>query len=374
MQVLRAQVDEHAAVEGRIAETLGGIDPELVVLLPEYLHEHRRLAGLQHGVPVAAVQPVEHAEDAHLGQVAAAVVVVQADRPVGEVPQPGHVARIEHVPAERLGDDPDDVQWVRRGADLQRPERIVQVALLLEQLALGGRRLDAQASRQAADGQWQVQRIAFAGQQDRPVVAQGAERIDQAFAQGQAEEGRQQVAPGAPRERGKAFAADLAGAVQQHLQTEQGQGRQACAEQGAVAAAEAGEAAGRDQQADAETVEVESVQVVEGAVGVEQYLYRCAADDGQHACQPRTEAHGRAIMEMQEQSAGEVHRDYIKEGVAQAGSDAPERQPGVVEDDPVLQAQHLPEHHQPRQQKEAVECLGAGWGEHQASPGEDAEA
>ena len=58
-------------------------------------------------------------------------------------------------------------------------------------------------------------------------------------------------------------------------------------------------------------------------------------------------------MEMQEQS-GEAHRDHIKEGVAQAGSDAPERQPGVVEDDPV--PRRISEHHQPRQQKEAVEC------------------
>ena len=65
-------------------------------------------------------------------------------------------------------------------------------------------------------------------------------------------------------------------------------------------------------------------------------------------------------MEMQEQSAGEVHRDYIKEGVAQAGSDAPERQPGVVEDDPVLQAQHCQSttSHDNRKKRLSVSVLG----------------
>ncbi len=104
MHVRWIHLREDRLVEGREGEALAGVKAELVVLLLHHVHHQRRTAVVEHREPVGAVQPVEHREDAHLRQVAAAVVFLQPHRLFRELPGLRHDLRVEHVKAQRFGD------------------------------------------------------------------------------------------------------------------------------------------------------------------------------------------------------------------------------------------------------------------------------
>jgi hypothetical protein len=187
LHVGRVHLQEDRPVELRVGEDGAGMQAELVVLLLQHVHQQGRAGRLDHWEPVVAVQSVEHREDAHLGAVAATVVLLETQRLPENSPQIGHDLRIEQVEAQRLGDHPDDVRRTCRRFDLQRDERVTQATMPeLHPLGRLVAQLDAEAGRQLAERRRHIEGVALAGKEDRLIVGGRAVAVGEPLAQSQA--------------------------------------------------------------------------------------------------------------------------------------------------------------------------------------------
>ena len=190
-----------------------------------------------HRKPVVAVKPVEHRENTHLREVAAAVVFLHADCLLRKVPQLRHDFRIEHVETQRFGHQPDDVRRPHRTIDLQRRQGVVQRTVLYLQpvrclFTLG----DAYPGSQFAKCHGQVQRIALAGKQDGLVIDRRTVAIGKAFAHARRQDDEHQPAPlqQARQGSGRCGTARYQPVIGEALERQQCKNYQACRQFGAA--------------------------------------------------------------------------------------------------------------------------------------------
>ena len=250
MQVGRVHLRENGLVERREGEALAGVEAELVVLLLHHIHQHGRTTIVEHREPVGAVQAVEHRKDAHLRQVAAAVVLLKAHRLFGELPGLRHDFRVEHVEAQRFGDQPDDVGRACRSVDDERRQWIVERTLSEIDAAFAARLLlDAERLGDLAHRERQVEGIAFAGEENRLVIGRGTVGEGDTLADGGKNESEDEPAPAFAglclMHRASRIFTHRGEVIGAGLHQQQRGDDQRCGDLGALARAKRGDAAGR---------------------------------------------------------------------------------------------------------------------------------
>ena len=287
MQVGIIDGGEQGAVELGIGEGSAGGHVELVVLFLEHIQKHGAALLAQEGVPVGPVKAVHEGEQALAGAVAAAHVLIQLQGLAGELPGIGHDLRRQHVPAQGLGHQPDQIQGFIRRCHLQGLQGIVEIPLGHTGRNLPGTLvLVTQLRRQGLEAHPVVQGKGIRHLQHRTVVLQGTDPVGQAL--DHAQQHQQQHQPSAEAHPAVMAAArqPAGGQQQRHGHHQQRQGNEDEYQFRLGAGAQGIHASRSGHQVDNETVDVEPEEVVQATVRKYQQVGDAERQHRQHPEQP----------------------------------------------------------------------------------------